>query len=173
MDAPSLHIEPATTEAQLKTIEQLAYEIIPEFYAPTLPHEHCIYFVDTLQTVAALKEQLGKGYSYFLLHLTKKPVGYLGLEQLPNELHLSKLYILKAARGNRLGEKAIAHTFSYAANLCVPRIWLTVNRSNQRGIVFYQRHGFAIESEKTTRYGNGHIETDYVMATHQPVTSRS
>ena len=61
-------------------IETLAYEIIPEFYADLIPHDHNIFFVEKFQTVDAIKEQIRTGYEYYLIQnkdiLT---IGYFGL----------------------------------------------------------------------------------------------
>lgn len=70
----------ANSIANFQKIEVLAYEIIPEFYADLIPHDHNIFFVEKFQTVDAIKEQIRTGSEYYLIQnkdiLT---IGYFGL----------------------------------------------------------------------------------------------
>ncbi|MBK9734429.1 MAG: GNAT family N-acetyltransferase [Saprospiraceae bacterium] len=105
--------------SEYQKVENLAYEIIPEFYADVIPHEHNIFFVQKFQTAKTIQEQIKNGYEYYLMYDDLIGIGYFGLQIDKNnsEMTLSKLYILKEQRGKGFGSKAMDFILSRAKHL--------------------------------------------------------
>ena len=77
----------------IKAIEALAYEIIPEFYAGIVPHDHNMFFVEKFQSAAAIEAQLKGGYEYYLMAGEEGFLGYFGvqIDEAGSSMLLSKL----------------------------------------------------------------------------------
>ncbi|MCP4441781.1 MAG: GNAT family N-acetyltransferase [Aureispira sp.] len=156
-------IQRATTIVEFKTIEALAWEILPKHYAPYLPDAHTRFFLQKYQTLQKIEEQVANGFQYYLLVYNDKNVGYLGIDILANTLILSKLYILKAYRGKGLGKLAMQEVEKVAQQTQVNQIDLIVNRLNKATIQFYQSKGFIISEDLVHHYENGVSVEDYKM----------
>ncbi len=160
-----MRITRAENQSDFQEIENLAFEIIPEFYSDIIPHDDNVFFVQKFQTVKAIQEQLDNGYEYYLIYDNNKPIGYIGLQidKVNCEMILSKLYILKYSRGKGFGTKAMDLIINRAIELKIGKISLTVNRKNEKTIKLYKRYGFEITKDLTNRFENGHIILDYEM----------
>jgi diamine N-acetyltransferase len=62
-------------------------------------------------------------------------------------VELEKIYFTSAAAGAGHGARLLAHVIETAADAGAPRVWLDVLKSNERGVRFYERHGFARHAE--------------------------
>lgn len=154
----------AQSPQDYQMIETLAREIMPEVYVPDIPLAHVNYYLDTFQTSEVIRRQIHQEhYVYFLLYFNEQAVGYLGVQLLKGVLLLSKLYILKEYRGNKIGKKALELTERMAKENLRRRIELYVNKNNEASINIYKKAGYVIESLTTHTYDNGHTEEDYLM----------
>lgn len=158
-------IRRADNQNDYKNIENLAFEIIPEFYSDVIPHDHNVFFVQKFQTVKAIQEQLDNGFEYYLIYENNKAIGYIGIQidEANLIMVLSKLYILKDKRGKGYGTKAMAFILNRAAELKIAKISLTVNRQNKKTIQLYQKNGFSITNDLVNKFENGHVILDYEM----------
>lgn len=165
----------ANTSDDFQRIETLAYEIIPEFYADVIPHDHNIFFVKKFQTVDAIKEQIDNGYEYYLIDNNNIAVGYFGLQIETEKLQmtLSKLYLLKKYRGLGYGTKAMDLITERANELNLTKIILTVNRENVRTIKLYENYGFSITKELVNKFDNGHTILDFEMTKEMKLTEKN
>jgi ribosomal protein S18 acetylase RimI-like enzyme len=163
-----MSIRKAHTDDDLRRIEALAFEIIPEFYAEIIPHDHNIFFVEKFQTVEALKKQIENYFEYYLFEDENAAIGYFGIQILKdqNYMLLSKLYILKKHRGKGFGTKAMDLIVKKAHDLSLDKILLTVNRENPHTIRLYRRYGFEVSKELVNSFENGHTILDYEMTKH-------
>lgn len=159
----TMTIIPAHTIEQLETIEKLAWEIIPEFYAAYIPLEHCIFFVQKFQTVEKLQQQIASGFNYYLLNDGNTVAGYLGLQFSAKRILLSKLYLLKNYRGKGMGTLAMDFVDEQAMQHNVPLIELEVSEHNKETIAFYENKGFTIRELIMHQYENGYTIGDYRM----------
>lgn len=160
-----MSIRRADNQSDYQEIENLAFEIIPEFYSDVIPHDHNVFFVQKFQTIKVIQEQLDNGYEYYLIYDNNKTIGYIGLQvdKANLEMVLSKLYILKDNRGKGFGTKAMDFIFNRAEEHKIAKISLTVNRQNKKTIRLYHKYGFNITKDLTNRFENGHIILDYEM----------
>lgn len=158
-----LQLTPATSARDFETIERLAREIMPEFYAPTIARDHIDFFLDEFQSVDAVATQVAEDFDYFLLDWDGVSVGYLGLQTGPAGLCLSKLYILKEYRGKKIGRHALEFTEQFARAASFGRIELSVNRHNAEAIAIYQRAGYVLGPLRAHDFPNGHTIEEYRM----------
>ena len=158
-----MNIVPAHTIGQLKTIEKLAWEIIPEFYAPYIPEEHCIFFVKKFQVVESLQKQIENGFEYYLLSDNEEDKGYLGIHVSDEKILLSKLYLLKECRGKGIGTLAMSFVEEKAIKNKIDLIELEVSEHNKETIAFYEHKRFSIQELIIHNYENGYAISDYKM----------
>ncbi|MCF2874381.1 MULTISPECIES: GNAT family N-acetyltransferase [unclassified Tenacibaculum] len=104
-----------------------------------------------------------ENYQYYLLQYKNDNVGYLGIQKLDKKLILSKLYILKAFRGLKIGKSALNYVHQYAKENHIENIELIVNQQNQNTVEIYQKNGFKIIDSITNSFPNGHSVNDYKM----------
>ena len=159
-----IKIKQATTSQDFQQIETLAREIMPEVYKGIVTPDHVAFFLDTFQTVEAIKTQIAENhYQYYLLCLDAQVAGYLGIQLLLNRIHLSKVYILKNFRGKKLGKAALDFVDKTAQKQGANSVDLFVNIGNKATIDIYKKAGYTIADTVTHRYDNGHAETDHKM----------
>jgi GNAT superfamily N-acetyltransferase len=75
---------------------------------------------------------------------------------------LSKMYVLPDRHSSGAAAALMERALSIAADWGVPRVWLGVNRKNQRAQRFYVKSGFTISGTRTFQLGTD-VESDYVM----------
>ncbi len=148
---------------EIQTVVKLAKEIMHEHYGSYIPTHHIDYFLEEYQSFAKITEQINQNYIYYLIQNKNLAVGYFGLKMNTDLIEISKIYIQNSRRGLRLGEKSIQYIIILAEKLKIDQIELVVNQNNNRAISFYKRLQFNIIEAKTTTYGNGHSEDDYLM----------
>lgn len=153
----------AQSISDLQTIEHMARLIVPEVYGAYVPLYHCQYFIEQFQLVSALEKQMQQGYTYFLLHSDGINYGYFAYVVQVDRVRLSKLYLLKEARGKGLGQLAMDQTIKFTLDMGLQHIDLMVNRQNNSAIAFYQKNGFIIAESIETDFGNGTLVHDYRM----------
>jgi ribosomal protein S18 acetylase RimI-like enzyme len=159
-----IEIKQATILQDFQQIETLAREIMPEVYKDIVPPNHVTFFLDSFQTVEAIKTQIAEDhYQYYLLCLDAQVAGYLGIQLLTSRIHLSKVYILKNFRGKKLGKAALEFVDKTAQTQGASSVDLFVNIGNKATIEIYKKAGYIIADTITHKYDNGHAETDHKM----------
>ncbi len=158
-----MEIIPANTVKQFQEIERLSKIILPDFYDATIPPDHTVFYIKKFCTVQAIREQIEKGFDFFLLTFKGENAGYMSIKVANNILELSKLYILNEFRGNGLGQHALSLIEELASTLKVSKIELIVHQENHRGIQFYERKGFSIIAPAIYTFENGHTIYNHKM----------
>ncbi|HNX76787.1 MAG TPA: GNAT family N-acetyltransferase [Candidatus Rifleibacterium sp.] len=154
----------ATSDAIHKTAE-LAAEIWREHYQPIIGAAQVDYMISNFQSVAAITSQLDKGeLIYFLIRYDGIPEGYFAISVRQDEVFLSKLYIRQAMRERGLARKALDFIKGVAAENCLKRISLTVNRNNHLALQSYEKLGFVSHGTAVTDIGGGYVMDDYLLA---------
>lgn len=103
-------------------------------------------YFDAMKTV----QQRNREYSSILL-LDGKPVGYLcafPMEKYPGSAWLDFCYLIPEVRGTAASGEIAARTVETARRNGCREIYLTVHRSNSRGIGFYLKNGWELDREK-------------------------
>jgi RimJ/RimL family protein N-acetyltransferase len=156
--------EEVFTEAQIQTVEKLAYEIWNEHFTPIIGKAQVDYMLDKFQSAKAVSEQLEQGYQYYLLKTDAGFFGYTGVQPKDDELFLSKLYIGASHRGKGYGRKVVQFIESLAREKGLDEITLTVNKNNLDTIKAYEQFGFENLGPIVQDIGGGFVMDDYRMA---------
>lgn len=160
-----IEFQPVTDEEQIATVSALADEIWREHYPAIISNEQIVYMLECFQSKPAIRQQIDDGYHYALIHVDRKPAGYLAVRSDPAEkaLFISKIYLCRDMRGKGGGYAASEYITRWAKEKGCSRIWLTVNRMNRAAINTYKRWGFRITDEVVADIGEGFVMDDYRM----------
>lgn len=156
-------VAPAKADSQIREIANLAEIIWHEHFTKILGEQQVNYMVKKFQSYPALKEQIAQGYEYFQLFWNQELAGYTGIHEEDGKLFLSKLYVKKDFRGNRISTKALTYLKSLAQSRNLSCIWLTCNRHNAQTLAVYDHLGFHRVRTQVADIGNGYVMDDYVM----------
>lgn len=152
------------TREYIQETARLADEIWHEHYPQIIGVQQVEYMIQKFQSVEAITRQIDSGaLVYFLLFFNQRPEGYMAVQLQKNELFLSKLYIRAEQRGHGIARKAIEFIKGMAADNCIKRISLTVNKENTIAIKAYEHLGFKNEKAVVTDIGEGYVMDDYIM----------
>ncbi len=156
-------IRVATSE-QIQSTVMLAAEIWREHYIPIIGAKQVEYMLSSFQSVEAVTRQIDAGeLVYFLLYFDRRPEGYFAVQIRPEEVFLSKLYVRAAMRQHGIARRAIKFVKGIAADNCLKRISLTVNKNNNLALKAYEKIGFARQKAIVTDIGGGFVMDDYVL----------
>jgi len=155
---------PVTTSPQLDAIAGLAREIWYEYYVPLIGRAQVEYMVGKFQSSGAVAGQIGEGYEYFLIQRDGQAIGYCAVqpERASGSLFLSKLYLLRDARGGGTGRVCMEFIEQLARRRGLNLLWLTVNKGNP-AVKAYERLGFRIAADLVMDIGGGFFMDDYRM----------
>jgi len=148
---------------QIKSIENLAFQIWHEHYTPIIGKAQVDYMLTKFQSSKAIIEQINNEVLYFLAELDNRPIGYMSVEIKEQELFLSKFYLLSNKRGNGYGRNMIKFIDQLSIEKNLNKISLTVNRNNTDSILIYEQLGFIKCGTVTTDIGNSFVMDDYKM----------
>lgn len=79
------------------------------------------------------------------------------------EVELSKFYLLPGQHGSGVATDLMAAALQWATDSGAHRIWLGVNRNNERAQGFYRKNGFEITGTRRFELG-GAVEQDFLMS---------
>lgn len=158
-----------TSPEQIAAVAALAREIWSEYYVPLIGPAQVDYMIGKFQSAAAIREQIGQGYEYFLVRRAEQgggpgaDIGYCAVQEQPGSLmFLSKLYLHHAARGSGTGRRCMEFIEGLAGRRGLATVWLTVNKGNPT-VHAYLRLGFRIAAELVMDIGSGFVMDDYRM----------
>jgi len=153
-----------TDICDIQKLSVLASAIWHEAFANILSPEQINYMIEKFQSFEAIKTAIDKdNYEYFFISDETGIAGYTGIQQKDDKLFLSKIYIAKEKRGQKLASKAFDFIETIARKRNLKSIWLTVNRNNTHAIEVYKSKGFSIIRTQITDIGNGFVMDDYVF----------
>lgn len=158
-----IEFKKAISDEEIKEISSLADEIWNEHYIKILSQEQIDYMLEKFQSESALKEQIKKGYEYYLISDENTTCGFFGFCLEKDFLFLSKIYLKCEKRGKGLGRKSIEFVEKYAKDHELSKIQLTVNKYNMTSIFIYNNLGFTKTNDVITDIGNGFVMDDFVM----------
>lgn len=145
------------TKEDIRKISKMAKNIWHEAYKEMISLEQIDYMLDKFLSVQAIKEQINDHYDYFILR-SDKPAGFAAIMQKENEIFISKLYVYKEYRG-----KGLTTTFINYLKTFEKPIYLTVNKTNLKAVLLYERLGFKITESVISDIGMGFVMDDYVL----------
>lgn len=152
------------TSEQIAATARLANEIWREHYTPIIGAEQVNYMIAKYQSPDAIRSQIDQNeLVYYLLYVDRQPAGYFAIQIRPAEVFLSKLYVSKSLRRHGLAGKAIDFVKNVAADNCLNKISLTINKNNRESLAAYEKLGFKNEKAIVTDIGNGFVMDDYIL----------
>lgn len=162
--SPPVQFVPVTTPQQIAAIAGLAHEIWYEYYVPLIGRAQVDYMVAKFQSSGAMAGQMREGYEYFSIERDGQGIGYAAVQPHPADgsLFLSKLYLLRDARGGGTGRVCMEFIEQLARRRGLTLLWLTVNKGNP-AVKAYERLGFRIAADLTMDIGGGFVMDDYRM----------
>ncbi len=159
-----LTIKPAIKTDEIELIATLAKEIWTEHFTPIIGAQQVEYMLMRFQSYYAIKKQIEKqGYQYYLFLLNHENAGYMAIQKQEKQLFLSKIYVLKSFRNQKIASRALDFLATECQKNGLQKIWLTVNKNNIHSIEAYKKIGFTIEKPLITDIGNGFVMDDYIM----------
>jgi GNAT superfamily N-acetyltransferase len=152
------------SDAQITCVAQLARDIWPEHYPGIISQAQIDYMLASFQSESAITAQLQDGYEYFLVSQAGSWLGYCSVrtELELRRLFVSKLYLLKAVRGQGMGRATMNFLARLAALRGLATLWLTVNKHNS-ALQAYLHMGWVVTNEVVTDIGNGYVMDDYQL----------
>lgn len=160
----NISIIPITTEEQIHQLADTAKGIWEEHFTPIIGKEQVSYMVSRFQSFPALKEAIEKnGYEYYFFLADDQIAGYTGIHVENYALFLSKLYVKKEFRGNKISSFGLNFLIEKAKKENLKKIWLTCNRHNENTLKIYRHFGFETVREEDNDIGNGFYMNDYIM----------
>lgn len=157
----SLEIKKAVSESDVRTIATLGEEIWHEHYDSIIGPEQVDYMLDKFQSEKAVAEQIENSTVYLIAYKDDTPAGYCAFKNEATKVFLSKLYIHKDFRNQKIGSSLFYEITKSASDK--ESIYLTVNKYNPNSIKVYEKLGFEIVDSVVTDIGNGFVMDDYIM----------
>ena len=102
-------------------------------------------------------------YHYHKVYEGDELVGYIGLQNQPDRLFLSKLYLKDSARGKHYATEMFEYVKKQAEKYCYPSIYLTCNKYNKHSLAVYEKFGFQWIDSVQADIGNDFIMDDYIL----------
>lgn len=104
------------------------------------------------------------GKIYFARHPILGIVGTCALlKQAADRYELTKMGVLKSARGLKIGEALLAHVIQQADRMRINNLYLLTNKKCQAAIHLYEKVGFKHDSEVMENYGKKYQRCDVAM----------
>lgn len=154
----------ASTKQHFATIAELADIIWRAHYIPITGKPQIDYMLKKFQSAKAIEEQVKNGYEYYLLLYNNAEVGYISIKKEDgNSLFLSKIYVLGAYRGKKIGKTAMNFIVEKGKAYNLNKIRLTVNINNTNSIKAYEKMGFKYVGPLLTDIGEGFVMDDHEM----------
>ncbi|MGP6139174.1 MULTISPECIES: GNAT family N-acetyltransferase [unclassified Jeotgalibaca] len=148
---------------QVEDIAQMADIIWREYYTPILGEDQVNYMLTHLQSEAKMIQDIADSKAeYFIVEVGVSDSGYVAIEWHEDALFLSKLYLLKEARGQGNAYVILQQLIEMAKNRHLGAIELTVNKYNDASIAFYEKIGFERIDAVVSDIGGGYVMDDFV-----------
>jgi len=162
---PGLAFRKVDNAADVLTVERLARQIWPDYYAPIIGPDQVEYMLENFQSAAAIHRQIEEGYCYYMIVCDDMPAGYLSVLPKPEsgQLFLSKLYLLAIRRGQGMGRQAVMFLADLTRKARLQKIALMVSKKNSAAIGFYERCGFKNAGPIVKDIGGGFVMDDWSM----------
>ena len=124
-------------------------------------------YYDNTFGVAKIRSSLNKDNNVFwIAFYDELPVGFAKLKRfsksdfinVDNISQLQKIYVLKDFLSKKIGYKLQTEMLEEVTRLGNKYIWLSVLKSNERAISFYNKNGFSAIGEHTFQIGHEHFD---------------
>lgn len=160
---PTFQIAPANSgdAPELAAVAALTF---PLACPPSVTAENIAAFVEANLSADRFAEYLGDpDRAIVTARQDGRIVGYAMLIRGSDDTaELSKMYVVADRHSSGAAAALMQRALAAATGWGVRRVWLGVNRANERAQRFYLKSGFTINGTRTFQLGDG-VENDYVM----------
>ncbi|MDD2214123.1 MAG: GNAT family N-acetyltransferase [Oscillospiraceae bacterium] len=165
---------PVLSPEQIEFTARLAAEIWSECYTRLIGTAQVNYMLEQFQSAPAITRQIRQqDYYYFLLLTPQGWAGYTALQpEVGGRVFLSKFYLRQGFRGRGLAARFLNYIDSFCRARGALRLWLTVNRGNERALAFYQKMGFYLLEKRVTSIGSGYVMDDDWLQREVPLLDK-
>ena len=151
-----LYIKQSQAERELKFLVKEKSEIKKPLFVQDLVEIENECFTHNKFSEKMFEEELAlKTRNYFVTYYKGKPIGYMGLMIVENELCLLKIAVLPEFRRLGLAKKLIDKALQIKNEKNLDIFYLEVNSKNLGAISFYESLGFKVKHERKNYYENG------------------
>ena len=161
----AVNIAKVENDTELHEVAELAEKIWHECFPEIISEEQISYMVDKFQSYNAMKNQVDtQDYTYFAVRDDGELCGYIGAKPESDERYfLSKLYLRSDKRGRGIASQMLQRVFDEAKFCGKSKVYLSVNKYNDRAVAVYKAKGFIVADTAETDIGNGFIMDDFIM----------
>ena len=154
------------TTNDLELVQDLAYTIWQGHYPGIISHEQIDYMLRKMYNLQQIEKELKSNVRWELVEVNGKAIGFVSFhhEKEENFVKLSKLYILLEYHGKGYGQQALQYVENEAKKTGASKLYLTVNKNNEKAIQAYLRAGFIKERSEVFDIGCDYVMDDYIMA---------
>ena len=157
----------AKTKPQLQQMAKLAADIWGEYWPAIIGEAQTQYMIENFQDYNSICTDISQRdhHYWFILAENGEVIGYTAgnVDKCSNRYYLSKAYLLKKWRGQKLSEQILAHYIQLCQEEKLDKIFLNVNKENHLAISAYKRLGFKVIESTEKELGGGFIMDDFVM----------
>ena len=111
----------------------------------------------------ALLNQMNEGYEFYFLVDEDGLAGFTAIHPEKERLFLSKIYLKSDKRDKGYSNAMFDFVEKRAKELGLNKIYLTVNKNNEKPIAIYKHKGYNITDAVVTDIGNGFVMDDYIF----------
>ena len=134
----------AVNFGEFAALESLCRALWHETYDGLLGGDQVDYMLEKFQSVKAIEAQMREGMQYYLVRDDGMCVGYFAIEPQGKRMFVSKLYLIKEARGHGFGRSCVRFIEEQAADRGLKTLRLTVNKRNAGSVAVYEKLGFTV-----------------------------
>ncbi|MGI6032254.1 MAG: GNAT family N-acetyltransferase [Coriobacteriales bacterium] len=145
-------------------LANFASDIFREYFSTLYSAEKVECLIDHLLSTEALTRAIAdEGYEYYFVDEEDEHIGFLGIQPHESYLFLSKLYLVKEARGKGYGRAMFNTVKERAKELGCSTIRLNCARDNVASLDYYDHIGFKKVGREDTEIGNGFQMNDFIL----------
>lgn len=148
---------------QIPLLQQLATKIWTDNYSQMISKEQLAYMLNLMYNTSLLTKEINSSqYIWNFITWNHKEIGYFCCKREEEKLFLSKLYLDISVQGKGIAQQTLSHIKQISQQENFPCIYLTVNKTNQKGIKAYEKFGFKKTKSMTSEIGNGFVMDDFI-----------
>lgn len=157
-----LYIKNSQAERELKLLVKEKSEIKKPIMVQDLVDIENECFTEDIYSIKTFEDELQQPTrKYFVTYYKGKPIAYIGLMIVENEICINKIAVVPEFRRLGLAKKLVDKALQIKSDKNLDTFYLEVNINNKPAISFYQKLGFKIKHERKNYYQNG--DSCYVM----------
>ena len=150
-------------ESKIAATSGFAQRVFKEYYNDLIGPDQSEYMADLFLSEKAIKNLIDDGAVFKLAVEDDRILGFYECKKEEKKVFLSKLYVDKPYRGNRIGKMMFNDLLDYTRSCGLNRIYLTVNKYNTPSYNIYLHLGFKVIDAVENDIGHGYIMDDYIM----------